>query len=58
MNQQDKNNKYRGDTPRIECFTRRSKDGKYIVEKTVITHIQRVEDVEAVLRGEGEEVDA
>jgi hypothetical protein len=57
MEPQDKQNKYRGDTPQIECFTRRSKDGKYVIHKTVITHLQRTEQVEAILRGEvGEEV--
>ena len=41
---------FKGDKAHIECFTRKSKDGKYLVHKTVITHIQRVEDVEAVLQ--------
>jgi hypothetical protein len=38
--------------PIMESFVRRSADGKYIVHKTVITHIKPVAYYEAVLENE------
>ncbi len=38
--------------PKIETKIRKSKDGKYIINKTVITHIRPVEYYEAIMKDE------
>ena len=56
--QQEK--KYHNDLPIIESFISKSKDGKKLIHRTVITHIKPVAYYEAIIastRG-NEEVDA
>lgn len=36
--------------PMIECFVRKSKDGKYVIHKTILTHIKPIGYYEAVLK--------
>ncbi len=45
---QEQKKKY-DDAPIIESFISKSKDGKYLLHKTVITHIKPVAYYEAVL---------
>ncbi len=43
---------YKPNVPRIETFVSRSKDGRYVIHKTVITDIRPVLYYEKVLRTE------
>ena len=40
--------------PMIESFVSKSKDGKFVMHKTVITHIKPVQYWEAVIEGKTE----
>jgi hypothetical protein len=42
--------------PFIESHVAKSKDGKYLVHKTTITHIKPIQYYEAVLEGQPEEL--
>ena len=59
QSQQDQRKKY-DNAPKIESFVARSKDGKYIIHRTVITDIRSALYYEKVLSNDGgnEEVDA
>ncbi|MFP4400481.1 MAG: hypothetical protein ACLFPQ_01245 [Candidatus Woesearchaeota archaeon] len=41
--------------PLIESRVSKSKDGKWVIQKTTITHIKPVQYYEAILASEGEE---
>ena len=56
-NENNNENKRRPNVPKIETFVQRSKDGQYILHRTVITDIRPVLYYEKVLENEaGEEV--
>lgn len=40
--------------PMIESIVSKSKDGKFVMHKTIITHIKPVQYWEAVIEGKGE----
>lgn len=38
-------------SPKLECFTRLSADGRYVIHKTIITSIKPIRYMEKVLEG-------